>query len=87
MSFPYLLTLSLVTPDSVLIFTTTLFVALMVPAAFATEDFRSGRYYAALVGAVFGLCVATKITCVPLCFLLVLLRDRKRLLMPSPLRW
>jgi hypothetical protein len=80
MAFPYLLTLPLVTPDSLIIFSTTLFVALLVPLVFSAQEFRPDRRYCLLLGAVFGLCIATKITCGPLCFLLLLLRDRTALL-------
>jgi hypothetical protein len=80
LAFPYLLTLPMVTPDSLIIFTTTLFVALLVPAAFSAHSFQPDTRYGILVGAVFGLCLATKITCGPLCFLLLFLRERRVLL-------
>ena len=77
MSYPFLLSLPLVTPDSLIIFTTTLFVALLVPVAISSGSFRVDKEYGVKVGAVAGLCLATKITCMPLCILLFLLRDRR----------
>lgn len=85
MAYPYLLTLPLVTPDSLLIATTTLFMALLVPLAFEKPGLALDRRYAAILGAVFGVTIATKITCLPLGLLLFLLPDRKLGLVA--LRW
>lgn len=84
MAYPYLLTLPLVTPDSLLIATTTLFVALLVPLVF-TPGFTPDRRYAGIMGAVFGVTIATKITCLPLGLLLFLLPGRSLRLIA--LRW
>lgn len=77
MVFPYMLAFPLVTPDSLLIAATTTYISMIVPIVFAFDRSVFGARYFVTLGVVFGLCVATKITCSPLGFLLLLVGSKR----------
>lgn len=77
MATPYMPTLPQVVPETLMIATSTFLMAALVPAAFNSRGFVQTGRYGAFVGAIFGVCLATKITCGPLICMALLIRNRR----------
>ncbi|MGH6975997.1 MAG: hypothetical protein ACREED_03120, partial [Stellaceae bacterium] len=76
LAFPNLVMLPHVTQETLLISLATLLMALAVPVVFSARSFHATRRYAWAIGAVAGVCVATKLHALPLIGTVWLLRGR-----------
>jgi hypothetical protein len=76
-AYPILMTLPQATPESLLIFLSVLLMAALVPMLFPAETFVETRDYSLFVGAIIGVCIATKITAAPFIFAVFFLQTKK----------
>lgn len=76
LALPNLVTLPHVTQETLLISLATLLMALVVPVVFSARSFDATKRYAWAIGAVAGVCVATKLHALPLIGSVWFLRDR-----------